>query len=83
MTEAGDRFGEAASTRRVRLNGVKGGGAGGRQARRFGRTAVAMPSMSGRQVEINNGRLAMLGIISFLAESKALGAVPLLSGLIP
>merc|ERR1711977_749817 len=30
----------------------------------------------GRQVEINNGRLAMLGIFSFLAESKAPGAVP-------
>jgi len=37
----------------------------------------------GRQVEINNGRLAMLGIFSFLAESKAPGAVPPLTGLIP
>merc|ERR1719261_2447900 len=37
----------------------------------------------GRQVEINNGRLAMLGIFSFLAESKAPGAVPPLAGLIP
>merc|ERR1719506_863597 len=37
----------------------------------------------GRQVEINNGRLAMLGIFSLLAESKAPGAVPPLKGLIP
>merc|ERR1711990_700606 len=37
----------------------------------------------GRQVEINNGRLAMLGIFSFLAESKTPGAVPPLTGLIP
>merc|ERR1712072_521423 len=37
----------------------------------------------GRQVEINNGRLAMLGIFSLLAESKVPGAVPPLAGLIP
>jgi len=30
----------------------------------------------GRQVEINNGRLAMLGIFAFLSESAAPGAVP-------
>jgi len=32
--------------------------------------------------EINNGRLAMFGIISFCAESKIPGAVPLLDGLV-
>merc|ERR1719389_254214 len=37
----------------------------------------------GRQVEINNGRLAMLGIFSLLSEAKVPGAVPPLSGLIP
>merc|ERR1719301_300187 len=37
----------------------------------------------GRQVEINNGRLAMLGLFSLLAESRAPGAVPALKGLIP
>jgi len=32
--------------------------------------------------EINNGRLAMIGIFSFLAESKIPGSVPALSGII-
>jgi hypothetical protein len=32
--------------------------------------------------EINNGRLAMFGIISFCAETKIPGAVPLLDGLV-
>ena len=36
----------------------------------------------GLLVEINNGRLAMLGIFGFLAESKLPGSVPALSGLI-
>jgi hypothetical protein len=33
--------------------------------------------------EINNGRAAMLGIIAFLSEAKAPGAVPALKGVIP
>lgn len=37
----------------------------------------------GRQVEINNGRLAMLGILSILSEAKAPGSVPAITGLIP
>jgi len=33
--------------------------------------------------EINNGRLAQLGIMAFLAEQKVPGAVPALKGLVP
>jgi len=33
--------------------------------------------------EINNGRLAMLGIFGFLCEGKIAGSVPALSGIIP
>jgi hypothetical protein len=33
--------------------------------------------------EINNGRLAMLGLSAFIAEAKVPGSVPLLNGLVP
>lgn len=33
--------------------------------------------------ELNNGRLAQIGIIAFLSEQKVDGAVPLLKGLVP
>ena len=33
------------------------------------------------RTEINNGRLAMLGIMAFLAESKVPGSVPALGSL--
>jgi hypothetical protein len=36
----------------------------------------------GRRVEVNNGRLAMLGIFSFLSEQKVPGSVPALSGIV-
>jgi hypothetical protein len=34
-------------------------------------------------VELNNGRLAMLGLMSFLSEGAIPGSVPALKGLIP
>lgn len=37
----------------------------------------------GRQVEINNGRLAMIGIFGFVSEATVPGSVPALKGLIP
>ena len=36
----------------------------------------------GLKVEINNGRLAMLGIFGFLCEAKIPGSVPALSGIV-
>ena len=35
------------------------------------------------QVEINNGRLAQIGLMGFLSEAAVPGSVPALSGLIP
>jgi hypothetical protein len=35
------------------------------------------------KVEINNGRLAMIGLMAFLSEGAVPGSVPALKGLIP
>merc|ERR1711935_674828 len=50
----------------------------------FGLSAKASPEKKekGLLAEINNGRLAMLGIMAFVSESKVPGSVPALKGLI-
>merc|ERR1719421_1101468 len=50
----------------------------------FGFTKKMTPEKKEKSLvaEINNGRLAMLGIMAFVAESKVPGAVPVLKGLI-
>jgi hypothetical protein len=49
----------------------------------FGVTANMAPDVKEKRLvaEINNGRLAMLGIFGFICENKISGSVPLLSGL--
>jgi len=51
----------------------------------FGWSKKASPEKKARglQVEINNGRLAMLGIMGFVAAGKVPGSVPALDGVIP
>jgi len=50
----------------------------------FGWSAKAGPEKKARglQAEINNGRLAMLGIFGFISEAKVPGSVPALGGII-
>jgi len=50
----------------------------------FGLSKNATPEQKekGLLMEINNGRLAQIGIMAFIAESKVPGSVPLLDGLI-
>lgn len=49
----------------------------------FSKNKTPEQKAKGLVKEINNGRLAMLGIFGFLCEAKIPGSVPLLSGLIP
>lgn len=50
----------------------------------FGFTTKLTPEKKAKSLvaEVNNGRLAMLGIMGFMAESKVPGSVPALGGLI-
>jgi len=51
----------------------------------FGFSSNASPEKKekGLRTEINNGRLAMLGIMGFLAEQKVPGSVPAITGVVP
>jgi hypothetical protein len=49
----------------------------------FSKNRTPEQKANGLLVEINNGRLAMLGIMGFLAEQKVPGAVPFLKGVVP
>ena len=48
----------------------------------FSKNASAEKKEKGLISELNNGRLAQIGIIGFLAEQKVEGSVPLLKGLV-
>jgi len=47
---------------------------------KFSKNASPEKKAKGLITEINNGRLAMIGLMGFLAESKVPGSVPLLTG---
>jgi len=49
----------------------------------FSKNKTEEQKARGLQVEINNGRLAMIGLMGFLAEGAIPGSVPALKGLIP
>jgi len=48
----------------------------------FSKNKSAEAKESGLIKELNNGRLAMIGIIAFISEQKVEGSVPLLKGLV-
>jgi len=48
----------------------------------FSKKKSAEAKAKGLKVEINNGRLAMLGIFGFLAEAKIPGSVPVLGDIV-
>jgi len=50
---------------------------------KFSAKATAEEKERGLLVELNNGRLAMIGLMGFLSEGKVPGSVPLLKGVIP
>lgn len=48
----------------------------------FSKNKSAEAKASGLVKELNNGRLAQIGILGFLSEQKLEGSVPLLKGLV-
>jgi hypothetical protein len=48
----------------------------------FSKSASAEKKAKGLLTEVNNGRLAMIGLMGFLSESQVPGSVPALSGLV-
>jgi Chlorophyll A-B binding protein len=48
----------------------------------FSKNKSAEAKAKGLKAEINNGRLAQLGIFGFLCEQKIPGSVPLLTGIV-